>query len=89
MDQKKREMIEKFFKKASVIIEVDGKPSVTVNLKGNTILIDVQNPLALMSLGLDLDMIKKDNGKGSVIRKTIKDMGYKIKLKYKFFEFEL
>ena len=89
MDPKKRELIKKFFEKANVIVEIDGKPSVDIRLQKDTIVIDVKHPLALMGLGLDLDMLKRDKGKDSVIRKTIKDLGYKIKLKYKFFEIDL
>jgi len=89
MDPKKQELLEKFFSKANVIVEVDGKPSVEINFKEKTIIIDIKNPLALMGLGLDMDMLKKDKGKDSVIRKMIKDLGYKIKLKYKFFEIDL
>jgi hypothetical protein len=85
-------MIENFFKRGSIIIDVDGSPAAEVKLKKDVILIEVKNPILLMSLGLDLDMIHmsfgKDKGK-SVIRKVIKDMGYKIKLRYKLFELDL
>jgi hypothetical protein len=88
MDPERKDMIEKFFKKASVVIMMDKTPAVEICYKKGEFIIDVKNPLLLMGLGLDLDLLKKDNKK-SVIRKAIKNMGFKIKLKYKMFEIEL
>jgi hypothetical protein len=42
-----------------------------------------------MGLGLDLDMLKRNDKKKSVFRKAIKEMGFKLKLRYKFFEIDL
>lgn len=88
MDPKRKELIEKFFKKASVVIMMDKAPAVEICYNKGEFIIDVKNPLLLMGLGLDLDLLKKDKSK-SVIRKAIKDMGFKIKLRYKLFEIEL
>jgi hypothetical protein len=88
MDPKRKEMIEKFFKKASVVIMIDDSPAVEICYKKGEFIVDVKNPLLLMGLGFDLDLLKKDTGK-SVIRKAIKDMGFKIKLRYKMFEIQL
>ena len=82
-------MIEKFFKKASVAVMVDKSPAVEISCKKGDIIIDVKNPLLLMGMGLDMDMLKKKDKKGSVVRKAIKELGFKIKLRYKFFEIEL
>jgi hypothetical protein len=88
MDPKRREMIEKFFKKASVVVMVDKSPAVEICYNKGEFTVDVKNPLLLMGLGFDLDLLKRDDKK-SVIRKAIKDMGFKIKLKYKMFEIQL
>jgi hypothetical protein len=88
MDSSKRELIENFFKKAEIVVMIDKSPAVQVSCKKGDIIIDVKNPMLLMGLGLDLDMLKGDKKK-SVIRKAIKEMGFKIKLRYKFFEIDL
>ena len=89
MDQGRKEIIEKFFKKASIAIMIDKAPAVEISHRKGEIVIDVKNPLLLMGLGIDLDVFRKKDDKNSVIRKAIKEMGFKIKLKYKFFEIEL
>ncbi len=89
MDKERKDFLEKFFKKASVVVMIDKSPSVEVTFSKGVFTINVKNPLALMGLGLDLDMLKSKDNKKSVIRKAIKDMGFKIKLRYKFFEIDL
>ena len=89
MDSSRKELIEKFFKKASIAVMIDKSPAVEISCKKNEIIIDVKNPLLLMGLGLDMNMLKKKDKKGSVIRKVIKELGFKLKLRYKFFEIEL
>jgi hypothetical protein len=89
MNPPRKELIENFFKKASVVVMIDKTPAVEVSCKKGEIVIDVKNPLLLMGLGLDLNMIKKKDEKRSVIRKAIKEMGFKLKLRYKFFEIDL
>ena len=88
MDKKRKDLIEKFFKKASIAIMIDKSPAVEVKYMDGVFVIDVKNPLLLMGLGLDLDLLKRDN-KNSVIRKAIKEMGFKITLRYKVFEIDL
>lgn len=89
MDPKRKEMIEKFFRKAKIAVTIDKATAVEIGYSKGEIIIDVKNPLLLMGLGLDLDMLKKKDKKDSVIRKAIKEMGFKLKLRYKFFEIEL
>jgi hypothetical protein len=89
MDKERIDFLEKFFKKASVVVKIDKSDAVEVTFSKGVFTIDVKNPLALMGLGLDLDMLKSKDNKKSVIRKAIKDMGFKIKLRYKFFEIDL
>ena len=88
MDSRK-EMVEKFFKKASLVVMIDDSPAVELGYKNGSIIIDIKNPILLMSLGLDMDLLKKRDSKKSVFRKMLKDMGFKIKLRYKFFEIDL
>jgi hypothetical protein len=88
MDSKRKELVEKFFKKASIAILIDKSPAVEIGFRKGEFIIDVKNPILLMGLGLDIAMLRKDKGK-SVIRKAIKDMGFKIKLRYKLFEIDL
>ena len=85
----RKDFIEKFFRRAGLAVMVDGKPAIEVKCSKGVFIIDVKNPLLLMGLGLDLDMLRKKDDKKSVVRKFIKDMGFKIKLRYKFFEIDL
>ena len=87
MDPERRELIEKFFRKARLVIMIDKSAAVEIGYSKGEFLIDVKNPMLLMSLGLDMHLLK-NRGK-SVIRKAIKDMGFKIRLRYKLFEVEL
>jgi hypothetical protein len=89
MDPGRKHLIEKFFRKANVAIMIDKTPAVEISYRKGEFIIDVKNPLLLMGLGIDLDMFKKKDDQKSVIRKAIKEMGFKIKLRYKFFEIEL
>ena len=88
MDPKRKELIEKFFRKARVVIMINDSPVVEVGYKKGVFTIDVKNPILLMGLGLDLKLLSRDEKK-SVIRKAIKDMGFEIKLKYGRLEIDL
>lgn len=89
MDPKRKELIEKFFRKAKIAVTIDKSTAVEISCKKGEIIIDVKNPILLMGLGIDLDLLKKKDKKNSVIRKAIKEMGFKLKLRYKFFEIDL
>ncbi len=88
MEPSRKEMIEKFFRRANIVVNIDKSPVAEVSCKKGVLLIDVKNPLLLMSLGLDMDFLKKREKK-SVIRKAVREMGFRIKLRYKLFEVEL
>ena len=88
MDQERRELLEKFFKKARVVVMIDDYPVVEIGYRKGDFIIEVKNPLLLMGLGLDLKLLSRDK-KNSVIRKAIKDMGFGLKLKYGRLEFDL
>lgn len=85
----RRDLIDKFFRKAGLVVMIDNKPAIEVSCKKDVLTIDVKNPLLLMGLGLDMNILKKRDEKNSVIRKAIKELGLKIKLRYKFFEIDL
>jgi hypothetical protein len=88
MEQARKEMIEKFFRKASIAVMIDKSPAAEILLKNGEFIIDIKNPLLVMGLGLDLNLLKQSKKK-SVFRKALKDLGFKIKIRYKFFELEL
>ncbi len=88
MDPKRMELIEKFFGKARLVIMIDESAVAEVNYKKGEFTIDVKKPLPLMGLGIDMQLLKTGKEK-SVIRKAIKDLGFRIKLKYKLLEIEI
>ena len=88
MEPSRKEMIEKFFRKATIAVMIDDNQAAEIILRKNEFIIDIKHPLLVMGLGLDLDLLKQKK-KGSVFRKALRDVGFKIKLKYKFFELEL
>ena len=67
--------------------EMDKKEILSVKIKDKDVLVGIKNPMAAIDMGL-LDLLKgKIKGSGSM--KKLKDAGFKIKVKYKLFEFEL
>ena len=67
--------------------EMDKKEILSVKIKDKDVLVGIKNPMAAIDMGL-LDLLKgKIKGSGSM--KNLKDAGFKIKVKYKLFEFEL
>ena len=72
---------------ADFTFEMDKKEILSIKSKGKEILVDIKNPMAAIDMGL-LDLLKgKIKGSGSL--KKLKNAGFKIKVKYKLFEFEL
>jgi hypothetical protein len=88
MDPERRALIEKFFRKARLVVMIDKSPAVEIGYRKGEFIIDVKSPILLMSLGLDMHLLRKGNEK-SVIRRAIKEMGFGIKLRYKLLEMEL
>ena len=89
MNKAKKELIENFLKKANILINIGNSPAIEIAYKKGEIVIDVKNPMLLMELGIDFDFLKKSDKKESVIRKCLKELGFRIKLRYKFFQVEL
>jgi hypothetical protein len=82
-------ILETIFGKVHFMILVGNKPAIEVKLHDRDIIIDVKNPILAIELGLEEyfgDM--KNKPKGSLLKK-LKSMGYRIKVKYKFFELDL
>ena len=68
-------------------ISIDGKPLLSIELKDKELKIDVKDPFAIVEMGLAGNLLKR-GGKSEKVQK-LKDAGFKIKVKYKLFEFEL
>jgi hypothetical protein len=88
MEPERRELIEKFFRKARVVVMIDKSAVVEIGYRKGAFMIDVKNPVLLMGIGLDLKLLSRSKGK-SVIRKAIKEMGFGLKLRYGRLEFDL
>ena len=68
-------------------VSVNNKPLLNVSLKNKEIKIDVKDPFAIVEMGLAGRLLK--GGSKSEKMQKLKDAGFKIKIKYKLFEFEL
>ncbi|HLD57353.1 MAG TPA: hypothetical protein VJA47_03550 [archaeon] len=68
-------------------VSVNGKPLLDITLNNKELKIDVKDPFAIVEMGLAGNILK-GGGKSEKIKK-LKDAGFKIKVKYKLFEFEL
>ncbi len=74
--------------KGEAYISIDGKPLLLITLKDKELKIDVKDAFALVNMGVAGDLLKGGGKKSEKIQK-LKDAGFKIKVKYKLFEFEL
>ena len=68
-------------------VSVNNKPLLAVSLKDKELKIDVKDPFAIVEMGFGGKLLK-GGGKSEKVKK-LKDAGFKIKVKYKLFEFEL
>ena len=61
-------------------------PAAEIELKDKEILIHIKNPLLALELGIEEMLSKKVD---ISVLDSIKEMGYKVKIKYKILEIEL
>lgn len=65
-------------------LSIDKKNVLEVSTEGKEILIEIKDPMIAIDLGL-LYLLKCEGN----TRKRLKDKGFKIRVKYKVFDFEL
>ncbi len=87
LDLKLSEILKTLGGKGDLTISVNDKPLLFVSLNNKEISVDVKDAFALVQMGIAGD-IMKGGGKSKKVQK-LKDAGFKIKIKYKLFEFEL
>ena len=73
--------------KVRFFITVGDEPAVEIKIEGKEIIADIKNPLLAIELGIE-EFLKSGNSSGDMFKK-IKEMGYRIKIKYKFIEVEI
>ena len=86
------DILKRIDKKISIMVLVDEHPLVEVHVEKKEILIDVKNPLLAIEYGLKkfLESRKaKEKSDTSRVLKMIKEKGYRIKVKYGVFEFDV
>jgi hypothetical protein len=69
------------------VVFVGKLPAAEIELKDKEIIVEIKNPLLAMELGIKEFLEKRDKDLG--LFKKIKKMGYKIRIKYSVFEFEI
>ncbi len=89
MGQSGKEIIKEFLEQAGITVMIDDTSAAEVSCSNGIFMIDVRNPMLIMNMGLDLDFLRKRKKGKSIFRKAIKEMGFRIKLRYKLFEIDL
>ena len=87
-----REKMERFLKRISgkvhLIILIKNKPALEIRFRNKVIIVDIKNPILALTLGLEQFSKKKGSGDFGWVDE-LKKLGYKIKIKYKMFKFDL
>lgn len=79
-------ILEKLTGEVHFYIFVGDNPAVEIKITEDEIILEIKNPLLAAELALDELLHRKKTPAGL---EKIKDMGYKIKIKYKMVEMEL
>lgn len=83
-------ILETLWGKAHFMVMVGNKPAIELILEDKEIIIDIKNPILAIELGIEEFLENHRKGKVDIsILDSIKKIGYKIKIKYKFLEFDL
>jgi hypothetical protein len=86
------DILKRIDKRISIMVLIDEKPLVEVHVEKKEITVEVKNPILAIEYGLKkfFESRKlKEKGNTSKILKMIKDKGYRIKIKYGVFEFDI
>jgi len=83
-----QEFIEKIHGKIHFVILIKNKPALEVRLRDKDIIVDVKNPVLALTLGME-ELMKKKEEKNIGFINELKKHGYRIKVRYKMFKFEL
>ncbi|MHA2065617.1 MAG: hypothetical protein ACXABY_14675 [Candidatus Thorarchaeota archaeon] len=86
------DILKRIDKRISIMVLIDEKPLVEVSVEKKEIIVEVKNPLLAIEYGLKkfFESRKvKEKSDTSRVLKMIKDKGYKIKVKYGVFEFDV
>jgi len=83
-------ILNRTFGKVHIMVTVGKKPAVEILFRDSEIILDVKNPILAAEAGLDQMLSRHHQLTTSSKRLNgLKNMGYKIKLKYKNLEYEL
>lgn len=80
------QILEKICGRVHFLVFVDGNPAAEVELKDKEIFVEIKNPILAIEFGLE--EFFSSGGKTNAFKK-IKDLGYKIRIKYRMFEVKL
>ncbi|MFH1445367.1 MAG: hypothetical protein ABIF08_02715 [Nanoarchaeota archaeon] len=81
------QLLENVSGKANIVFYIENKPAFIVHFKNKEIKIEVKNPILALEFGIQ-EMFKKNKADKPILS-SAKKLGFKIKIKYKFFELEL
>ena len=80
--------LERISGKVHFIILIKNKPALEIRLRNKEIIVDIKNPILALTLGLGQFTKKKNHADFGWVNE-LKRLGYKIKIKYKMFKFDL
>ena len=82
------ELLERLAGKLHFYVTIDNHPAAEIVIHEKAILIDVKNPVLAMEALMGEFLKQKKAGRNDVFR-SLKGLGYTVKVKYKIFEMEL
>ena len=86
------DILKRIDKRISIMVLIDDKALVEVSVEKKEITVEVKNPLMAIEYGLkkffESRKLKEKSGTSKIL-KMVKEKGYKIKVKYGVFEFDV
>ena len=87
MELRLADVIKSLSGNAEMTLSLDGSDFLVVHAKGKEMTIEVKDPLKAMEMGLHKFLEGKKSGSG--LKQLLKDLGFRIKVKYSIFELEI
>ena len=70
-------------------ISLRRKPAADIILRGRDVVVEIRDPLAIMELGIRHFVSGKKGRLGPFLLRKLRALGFRMKVRYKFIEFEV